>query len=124
MESKFRDELLEMRINLKTELTKIQAKIEAINVLLADANRIPLRVHMAKNSQRRNGGVQQVLHAVNELGKGTIKQIARKVQDLYPVEDEINLLSKCSTYLKRLNSDGDIKCDDTVKPKIYSSTTP
>lgn len=105
MNADFRDNLLEARLNLQSELTKIQAKIEAINVLLQDANRIPLRIHMAKNAQRRSGGVQQVLHAINELGKANIKQVARKVQDLYPVPDEINLLSKVSTYLKRLKLD-------------------
>ncbi len=121
MNNSFRDNLLEARLNLTKDLEKTQSKIDAINLLLADGNKIPLRIHMARNSERRRGGVLQVSHAVSELGKGTIKQIARKVQELYPVEDEINLLSKVSTYLKRLRTDGDITVDDTVKPKVYAS---
>lgn len=118
MNDQFKSHLLEARSILVLELQNIKSKIDAIDQLLG-GEMISLRVYMAKNGERRKGGVKHVLEAVKSLGHGTIRQITNKVQVLFPIENEIGLHSKVATYLKRLNADGDIEVDESCRPKIY-----
>jgi len=121
MNKNLRDKLLEARAIILDEISKHQKELADLDALLGQVTKVPLRIHMARNEDRRRGDVTQVIEAVNLLGRANINEIASKVQQLHPVADEKNLLSKVSTYLKRLHDDGSINCDNTVKPKVYSS---
>lgn len=123
MNPELKKSLIEARDILQADIDKMTDSLKQINILLGNYNPPKLRPFMATNLERRKGGVKQVLKALEILGRGSIKEVTNKVIELYPVDDEINLLSKVATYLKRLHADGAVNYilgDDGYKSKIYS----
>jgi hypothetical protein len=70
------------------------------------------------NTTRKNLN-SQCLTALTKINSGTIREIAKQVEKMFPVDGEQFLIEKCRAHLRKLFLDGVIKCDETGHYKIY-----
>lgn len=124
-ENQFIQTIMQAKTEILDRMKKDKIAIAALDELLVLYGRpqhpiLGEREPMAKGNNRRRGGMSMTLQALKILGAGSIRHVAEKLQELYPLDNEINLISKVSTYLKRLYEDGDAMCDHSGKVKIYS----
>ena len=110
------------KANAINQIEKLQNQLAAIDILLNSFENRSKNV-MVTGDKRRKGLVAECKKALSVIGQGSIRDITNQIINTHPLGDDMQLMSKVATHMKRLHDAGEVSVEKNGRCKSYKLIT-